>query len=830
MLPWREQALKRGYRSSVAFPLKSESRIVGSLSLYASVPSFFDDEEIMLIEALAADLSLAIAVIRQEDERVKAVEALQESEARWQSYVNNAPNIIFTLDKDYKITFRNYALPGYSLADVIGASIFNYLPDESREIARKTLDKVFESGEPQSYEILGYGMHGEPAWYATSVGSIKKDGKVFSLILVATDITDRKNAEEALRESEEWFRTLADSTATAIFIYQKEKFMYVNKAGFDLSGYDKEKLLEKRFWDIVHPEFRDMIRQRGLARQRGESVPHRYEFKIVRRDGSERWVDFTAGFITWKGTPAALGTASDITERKKAEEALGASEVEFRRLSQEFHALLDAIPDNLTLLSPDLKVLWANKGAAVGLNKKPEEMIGASCYSFWYNRKEPCKPCPVRKSFSTGEPAIETVSSQDNRIWELRTIPIMEAGRVVSVIEVGRDISEHRKLEAQYFQAQKMESIGTLAGGVAHDFNNILSAIIGYGHVALMKMAGDDPQRPNIESMLEAADRAAHLTKDLLLFSRKQVSELKPVDLNKVVGQVEKFLKRVIGEDIACKKTLTGHPLTVFADSHQLEQVLMNLATNARDAMPKGGMFTVTTEQIELNEDFTAAHGYGKPGPYAMITVSDTGKGMDEETRKRIFEPFFTTKEVGKGTGLGLAVVYGIIKQHDGFINVYSEPGKGTAFRIYLPIIAAVAMEETTAQKKEAPARGTETVLLAEDDEALRKLSRTVLTQYGYTVIEAVDGEDAVRKFRENKDRIQLLLFDLIMPKMNGKEACDEIRKIRPDMKVLFVSGYAPDIVRQKAALEKGAHLVFKPISPMALLRKVRSVLDGATQ
>jgi CheY-like chemotaxis protein len=330
--------------------------------------------------------------------------------------------------------------------------------------------------------------------------------------------------------------------------------------------------------------------------------------------------------------------------------------------------------------------------------------------------------------------------------------------------------------------------------------------------------------------MLEAADRATYLTKSLLLFSRKQVTERKSGDLNELVRKVEKFLRRVIGEDIECKTVLSDKPIPIFADSNQLEQVLMNFAINARDAMPRGGAFTVKTEQIDLTEDFTRAHGYGKAGPYAMMTISDTGIGMDEATRTHIFEPFFTTKEVGKGTGLGLAVVYGIIKGHEGFVNVYSEPGKGTTFRIYLPVIGAVATEEVNAQHREAPARGTETVLVAEDDENLRKLSRTVLEEFGYTVIEAVDGEDAVKKFMENKDAIRLLLFDLIMPKMNGKEASDEIRKIKPDLKILFASGYDPDLLQQKELFEAGVNLVYKPISPMDLLRKVRSVLDGATQ
>jgi len=412
---------------------------------------------------------------------------------------------------------------------------------------------------------------------------------------------------------------------------------------------------------------------------------------------------------------------------------------------------------------------------------------------------------------------------------ETRSYPIKDvSGEVTSVIEVVTDITEKRKLEAQYLQAQKMESIGTFAGGVAHDFNNILSAIINYGYVILMKMAEDDPQRPNIEAILESSDRAAHLTRDLLLFSRKQTSERRAVDLNDIVRKIEKFLRRVIGEDIECRTVLQAGAIPVSADSHQIEQVLMNFATNARDAMPQGGIFSVATEQVTLHEDFTAAHGYGRPGPYAVMTVSDTGAGMDEETRKHVFDPFFTTKEVGKGTGLGLAVVYGIIKQHEGFINVYSEPGKGTTFRIYLPVIQAEVLKEAVVQEEKAPPRGTETILVAEDDRILMKITRAVLSDFGYTVIEAVDGEEAVQKFRENRDKIRLLLLDLIMPKKNGRETYEEIRKITPEIKAIFLSGYSADLLREKMSFENGeGNLLHKPISPMALLKKVREVLDG---
>lgn len=400
-------------------------------------------------------------------------------------------------------------------------------------------------------------------------------------------------------------------------------------------------------------------------------------------------------------------------------------------------------------------------------------------------------------------------------------------GKIIHFIAIKQDLTEQRKLESQLRHAQRMESVGTLAGGVAHDFNNILAVIFGYGSLALMQMTANDPHRHYIQNMLEASDRAAHLTKELLLFSRKQVLERKPENLNLVVVRSEKFLKRVIGDDIVIKATTHGAELPVLADAYQLEQVLMNLATNARDSMPHGGTVTIATEEVYLDGGGAVVNGHCKPGCYALLTVSDTGEGMDEETQQRIFEPFFTTKEAGKGTGLGLAVVYGIIEQHDGHINVYSEPGQGTTFRVYLPLIAPGAVGDVNKGLGKAPARGTETILLAEDNDLVRDMATAVLTEFGYTVIEATDGADAVKKFREHADSIQLLLFDIIMPIMNGKDASDEIRKMKPEIKTIFTSGYAPDIVLEKLPGGAGIEIISKPMSTTELLLKVRSVLDA---
>jgi PAS domain S-box-containing protein len=394
-----------------------------------------------------------------------------------------------------------------------------------------------------------------------------------------------------------------------------------------------------------------------------------------------------------------------------------------------------------------------------------------------------------------------------------------------SVVGTLLDITEHSKLEEQLRQAQKMEAVGQLAGGIAHDFNNMLTTIIGFGSLMRMNMSKDDPLMSYVEQILTSSEKAANLTQSLLAFSRKQIISPKPVNLNEIIRGVEKLILRLIGEDIEIKSKLIDKDLIIMADAGQIEQVLMNFAANARDAMPRGGRLVITTEIVKLDNEFIKTHGYGKPGIYAVISVADTGMGMDENTKERIFEPFFTTKELGRGTGLGLAIVYGIIKQHDGYINVYSELGKGTTFKIYLPVIES-EIENIELEEYAAPAGGSETILVAEDDADVSKLIKTILEGYGYKVIEAVDGEDAVFKFIENKDKVQILILDVIMPKKHGREAYEEIKKISPDIKAVFMSGYTADIINKKGILEEGIDFISKPILPDDLLRKVREVLD----
>jgi len=387
--------------------------------------------------------------------------------------------------------------------------------------------------------------------------------------------------------------------------------------------------------------------------------------------------------------------------------------------------------------------------------------------------------------------------------------------------------AEKQQLEIQLRHAQKMEAIGQFAGGVAHDFNNILCAIIGFGTLLEMGMQKNDPARDHLEQILSAADRATKLTQSLLAFSRKQIIDPQPANLNDIVRDIEKMLNRLITEDIELRIVLTECELRVLVDQGQIDQVLVNLVTNARDAMPRGGVLTLETAETEPPDELFISPEYPYLGKCALLTVSDTGSGIDSVAKDRIFEPFFTTKEVGKGTGLGLSMVYGIVKQHDGHITAHSEPGKGTSFRIYLPMVDNGPI---TPDRPDEPARsvtGTETVLVVEDNPEVRVLNRAVLETFGYRVIEAVDGEEAVAQFIRHRDEIDLVVMDVVMPRMNGKEAHGEIIRVRPDVKVLFMSGYAADIVQEKGIVAEGVNFIPKPVTPMDMLKKVREILDS---
>ena len=384
---------------------------------------------------------------------------------------------------------------------------------------------------------------------------------------------------------------------------------------------------------------------------------------------------------------------------------------------------------------------------------------------------------------------------------------------------------EIEKHAAQLCHSQKIEAVGQLAGGVAHDFNNIITAISGFAHLVFMKMSAEDPLRHFVGQIIASSERASNLTQSLLTFSRKQVIHPKPVNVNKLIKGLEELLMRLIGEDIKLKTEVPEQELFVMADSGQFEQIIMNLATNARDAMPAGGELTISARIEEIGDDFINRNGFSRPGKYVHISVSDTGIGMEENTLKKIFEPFFTTKEVGKGTGLGLSIAYGIVSQQNGYIDVRSVIGKGSTFNIYFPAIDKKS-DESRPEQVASPMAGTETILIAEDDEDIRNFNASFLKELGYRVLTAVDGEDALEKFTEHKDKIDIVILDVVMPGKNGKEVYDRILEMWPDAKVLFTSGYTADIISRKGINVQEFDFIEKPHSPMELIKRLRQMLD----
>ncbi len=521
---------------------------------------------------------------------------------------------------------------------------------------------------------------------------------------------------------------------------------------------------------------------------------------------------------------------SDIAERTLAEQAL-------ERAVYEWKTAMDASADIIYILDLDRCLMRANRAFYEMTGCTAEEATGRHIVHILHPDVD-STACPVCRAQEGKQDILVSLEAEHpanplGRPVEIASRFVRDRqGAPISLTVSMHDLTHERKaqeerskLEDQLRHVQKMESIGQLAGGVAHDFNNMLTAVIGYATLIKLHSAQESTLKAYAEQILEVSEKAANLTQKLLVFSRKQEIELRPTDLNALIRNLEKLLRRLIGENIELRIQLTDTDLTVMADPGQLEQVIMNLCTNARDSMPHCGLLTIETGAVTIDETYLSTHLFERPGPCALISVSDTGTGMDEMTRERIFEPFFTTKEQGKGTGLGLSIVYGIVRQHKGEIHVYSEPGKGSTFRIYLPLIKGRERAEAR-EAAELPPRGTETLLLAEDEEDVRRLIKTVLELAGYSVIEAVNGEDAVMKYRENREAVHLVLTDLVMPKQSGRDAYEEICRIDPDAKFLFMSGYTADVIQGKELLQRGIPLITKPVSPGDLLRRIRVELD----
>ena len=544
-------------------------------------------------------------------------------------------------------------------------------------------------------------------------------------------------------------------------------------------------------------------------------------------------------------------TAKEISGGDYSKRAESHNIIEFRELSRAFNAMtgrLHETIDNLesqidfvenvieSLTHPlyvidvkDYTVKMANSAANFGLLSSDSK-----CYQLTHKTDTPCgdpgHPCTIEEIKKTGKPVMLEhahclLGNGAKRMYEVYGYPVFDSnGEIIQVIEYNIDITDKKNLEDQLMQAQKLEAIGSLASGVAHDFNNLLTTILGYGELSLMKLSKDDPQREQVEAIYEAGKKASTLTRQLLAFSRKQMLEMRVINLNSLLENLTKMLNRMIGDDIEMIMMLDPSVGNIMADPGQVEQIVMNIVINARDAMPDGGTITIETQEVELDEDYCKTHAEVTPGTFIVLCITDTGKGMTPEVMEKIFDPFFTTKKKGAGTGLGLSTVYGIVKQHKGHIYVYSELGSGTIFKIYFRKIKKVA-EESSTKKFPAMESGTETILVVDDEASIRKLVRDTLEPLGYKILEATNGEEALAYYRENRDTIDLLLTDVVMPKMTGKKLAELLLQEYPGLKILYMSGYTDNVIAHKGILDRGIHFLNKPLVPSILTKKIREVL-----
>ncbi len=642
------------------------------------------------------------------------------------------------------------------------------------------------------------------------------------------------------------FRQLAEKATDIFFRYRflpVRGFKYVGPASIKITGYTPEEYYADAEFvcKTIHPEDRHILETLLFDK----TIPEEpIILRWIRKDGNVIWIEQSnVPIYDDKGNLTAIeGMARDITGRRLFEETLKQAEKEKIKSEERYKKLIDSVTDYIfTVEVQNGRAVSTKHGpgcvAVTGFTSEEYDLNQYLWYDMVHEEEKEMVMEHAHKILSGKMLPIEhRIIHKSGAVRWVRNTPVLrydQEGRIIAYDGLIVDITErkaaeaeHQKLQEQFFHAQKIEAVGLLAGGVAHDFNNILTAIIGYANIVKMKMEKDDPQKDLMDQILRSSERGANLIQSLLAFSRKQLISPKPIDLNIIIRNVQKLLSRVITEDIELKVSLDERHLTIMADSGQMEQILINLATNAKDAMPHGGSLTIKTEIANIDELFIRKHGFGDEGEYALLSVADNGLGIDEKTKERIFEPFFTTKEVGRGTGLGLAMVYGAIKQNGGYITVESEPGKGTTFNIYLPLVKTAAREGEASKIVEIIKGGTETILIAEDDESLRELAGSVLKEFGYTVIEAKDGADATLKFHEHREKVKLLILDVIMPKKNGKEVFDEIKNISPDIKALFVSGYTSEIVHKKGIIDVGLNFLPKPILPNQLLKKVREILD----
>jgi PAS domain S-box-containing protein len=653
--------------------------------------------------------------------------------------------------------------------------------------------------------------------YATSLGPAALEIRVL--------IAERLVVQHLkLRDRELRFRRLFESGVAGVTISDFDgNFKEANDAFLRMLGYTRDEMLAGKLnWEVISPLDRLVPDTEDRAQLRSTGFLPLRERVYVHKDG--RHIAALVGSAALEGTTECISYVTDISARKHTEEALQASEAQYR-------ALFEQAPFPKFLYDPEtFRFLAVNETAIRQYGYSRPEFLAMKVEQLWPKEDVPAFLASLLaiEPGTTTRAGVRRHRKKDGRVMDVEvTVHEFVLGNRPCGLAIALDVTERNRMEGQLRQTQKMEAIGNLAGGIAHDFNNLLSVILSYSEMLSTALKPGDPMRDDLEEILGAGKRAADLTRQLLAFSRQQILKPRVLDLNVVIDGVAKMLGRLVGEDVELT-VVSGIGLgTVKADPGQLEQVLMNLVVNARDAMPKGGKLTVETANVELDSGYATAHAGVEPGRYVMLAVTDTGSGMDATTRERIFEPFFTTKETGKGTGLGLATVFGIVRQSGGNIWVYSELGQGTVIKVYLPEAGPAQANAADAAPETATRRGCETILLVEDEESVRALTRSILERHGYLVLEAESGGDALLICEQHKATIHVLLTDVVMPRMSGSALAERLGSLRPGMKVLYMSGYTDDSIVRHGVLDSDVAFLQKPITPETLTRKLREVIES---
>ncbi len=753
---------------------------------------------------------------------------LQRSEQRYRDLVETMTYGVEEVDLDGRIVFANesYArMLGYETDEVIGRFIWDHDPSPEQVERLKAYLAELKAHQPPPEPYRSQNRRKDGTVIDVVVDwDYKRDaaGGLTGFASVVTDVTQRTKSEKALKESEERFRTLVEAAPVSILLLRDGQFIFGNRAGAELLGYDApDEIAGLDVMAAIAPEFHSVVAER-LGRVEAGEANQPVEMQLLRADGGRAWVSSISAPITVDGKRAAIAVGQDITDRKRAEEALRASE-----LQKEL--ILDTTSEMVAYHDLDLRIQWANRAAAVSVGQTVDDLVGRHCYEVWHQRDTPCEDCPVLKAMETGQPQSGEVQSPDGRCWRLRGYPVLDAqGQVSGLVEFGQDITEAKQREAQLRQAQKMEAVGRLSAGVAHDFNNQLQVILGCAEMLTAGRRPGDPLWETASEIQRAAERARSTTSHLLSFSRRQVLEPQTVSVSELLHEMERPVSRLIGEDIRLVVAVPPGVSEVFVDRSGLHQALMNLAVNARDAMPDGGTLVFRACDMTLDDGETGPYPEAVPGPYVLLEVVDDGAGMDRETLENLFEPFFTTKEAGKGTGLGMPMVQGFVRQSNGDLRVDSEPGKGTTVKILLPVSTSPrgTGEDADAQGEGASVHESKRILVVEDDSGVRFLVERILSEAGYEVWVADAPQAAIELIERESMTPDLVLADVIMPGMRGDELARYLESAGGTAPCVFMTGYAQVDVGED-------EIIHKPFKPRELLevihRRLASCADGGT-